>query len=81
MLIRTEGRSNPFLEISRISGIWFFWGTIFGICGLATVQRVVNAVSLPADSGQAADMMTISGTPALPLDSDVPPPSAGPSGL
>ena len=73
MLIRTEGGSSPFAEISGIAGTWFFWRTIFGICGLATVQRVINAVGLPVDSGQAADMVTASGIPALPLNSDIPP--------
>ncbi len=80
MLIRTEGRSNPFAEISQIAGIWFCRGTIFGICALATAQRVINAVGLPADSKHAADLRTTTGTPALPLESEIPP-NPGPSGL
>ena len=80
MLIRTEGRSNPLAEISSIAGFWFFWGTIFGICGLATAQRVIDAVSLPADSEHVADISTVAGTPPMPLGSAIPT-GAGPSDL
>lgn len=49
MLVRSEGRSNPFSEISSIAAFWFFWGTVLGICLLATAQRVVVAVKAEAD--------------------------------
>lgn len=49
MLIRTEGRSNPLTEISSIAAFWFFWGALFGICFLATAQRVINAIDPAID--------------------------------
>ena len=79
MLIRTEGRSNPFAEISGIAGTWFFWGTIFGICVLATAQRVINAVNDAADSEYGAD--SVPPPAALPSGTPNPPNSAGSSGL
>ena len=49
MLIRTEGRSNPLTEISSIAAFWFFWGTLFGVCFLATAQRVIHAIDPNVD--------------------------------
>ena len=55
MLVRTNGNANPFAEISHIAGFWFFWGTVFGVCLLATAQRVVSYVdsttAIPASAG------------------------------
>ena len=79
MLIRTEGRSNPFTDLSRISGLWFMYGTIFGVCLLATAQRVINAVNDAADSEYGAD--SVPPPAALPSGTPNPPNSAGSSGL
>ena len=49
MLIRTKGRSNPLTEISSIAAFWFFWGALFGICFLATAQRVIDAATHSKD--------------------------------
>ncbi len=78
MLIRTEGRSNPLTEISSIAGFWFFWGTVFGICLLATAQRAIDAVGLPAESEHGSDTSTVFGPSSLPPGSDILP-DAGPS--
>lgn len=55
MLVKTNGRSNPFTEISRIAGLWFFWGVIFGVCLVATAQRVVSCIesttAIPPSAG------------------------------
>ena len=75
MLIRTEGRSNPLAEISSIASFWFFWGTLFGIFGLATAQRVIHAVDPNAGQEQHGPSTEV------PTDSPNPPASAGPSGL
>ena len=66
MLIRTEGNSNPFSEISRIGAFWFCWGSLFGICVLATAQRVIYAVSHDVDQNHINAERTMTSNP-LPI--------------
>lgn len=70
MLIQTEGRSNPLTEISSIAAFWFFWGVLFGVCFLATAQRVIHAIDPAVDA---------EGNDALPTNNEPPPSSLPPS--
>ncbi len=76
MLIRTEGRSNPLTEISGIAAFWFFWGAIFGVCFLATAQRVIHAID-PAVDAEGNDALP---TEKGPPPSSLPPRSPAPAG-
>ena len=71
MLIRTEGRSNPLTEISSIAAFWFFWGALFGVCFLATAQRVIHAIN-PAVDAEVQEALPTNSGPLIPSPANPP---------
>lgn len=70
MLIKTKGRSNPFVDHSNVCWWWCFVGILLGACGLSTAQRVVESLNR---AEAHASQLTETGPTSDPI-----PPSLGP---
>lgn len=56
--VETEGRSNPFLEISAVVSHWFVVGVVCGAALLATAQYALQSLNQAVTQQAAAQSTT-----------------------